>query len=184
MDIQELIDRLVVQQPIEYKELPAIPLYMDQVTTLLESRMYNTGEEAEGKSPTKTMINNYTKAGGLPPSDKKKYSREHLLLLILMWKMKPVLNMKDIGTFTTHLQDNVGTSKDLKEFYEAFLTMEREMRTSMYAAIEEHYDRICKTLQIESGDERAALMYSLLLADHAGEEKRLAELVLEQLTNK
>ena len=184
MNIQELIDRLVVQQPIEYKDWPAIPLYMDQVTTLLESRMYTSEEEAEGKSPTKTMINNYTKAGVLPPSDKKKYSREHLLLLILMWKMKPVLNMKDIGTFTTHLQENMETAADLKEFYEEFLKMEREVRTSMYAAIDDHYEHICKSLKVENGDERAALMYALLLADHAAEEKRMAELILEQLTDK
>ena len=32
MDVQEMIERLVLCQPIEYKELPSISLYMDQVS--------------------------------------------------------------------------------------------------------------------------------------------------------
>ena len=57
MDVQEMIERLVLCQPIEYKELPSISLYMDQVITFLEERLRSAVGEEEEKSPTKTMIN-------------------------------------------------------------------------------------------------------------------------------
>ena len=46
---------------------------------------------SEDKILTKTMINNYTKNNLLPPSVKKKYSREHMLLLILIYYFKNIL---------------------------------------------------------------------------------------------
>ncbi len=180
MDVQEMIERLVLCQPIEYKELPSIPLYMDQVITFLEERLRSSVGDEEGKSPTKTMINNYTKLGILPPSEKKKYSREHLLLLILMWRMKPVMNISDIGIFTSKLLQELPEEEDQKNFYNAFLEMEREMRTSLYAEIERQFEQVKKDLGQQ--DENAALMYALLLADHAAEEKRLAELILAELS--
>ena len=42
------------------------------------------------------MINNYTKNNLLPPSVKKKYSREHMLLLILIYYFKNILSIRDI----------------------------------------------------------------------------------------
>ena len=79
MEIAQLIDQLAAEQPLEYKDLPSIPLYMDQVTTLLEGRICPGTEPGEGKHPAKTLINSLTKSGVLPPPEKKKYSREHLL---------------------------------------------------------------------------------------------------------
>ena len=179
MDVQEMIERLVLCQPIEYKELPSISLYMDQVITFLEERLRSAVGEEEEKSPTKTMINYYTKLGILPPPEKKKYSREHLLLLILMWRMKPVMNISDIGIFTSQFLERLSLEEEQKTFYETFLKMEREMRTSLYAGIEQQFAQVKKDLGQQEGE--AALMYALLLADHAAEEKRLAELILAEL---
>ena len=179
MDVQEMIERLVLCQPIEYKELPSISLYMDQVITFLEERLRSAVGEEEEKSPTKTMINHYTKLGILPPPEKKKYSREHLLLLILMWRMKPVMNISDIGIFTSQFLERLSLEEEQKTFYETFLKMEREMRTSLYAGIEQQFAQVKKDLGQQEGE--AALMYALLLADHAAEEKRLAELILAEL---
>lgn len=43
------------------------------------------------------MINNYTKAKIFPPPVKKKYSRTHLMLLIMIYHLKAILSIKDIG---------------------------------------------------------------------------------------
>lgn len=181
MDIQGLIERLVQQQPIEYKELPSIPLYMDQITTFLEERMSDGTGFGEERRPTKTMINNYTKAGVLPAPEKKKYSREHVLLLILLCQLKPTLSIADIGKFTAQLRQIAGAPEELKQFYEQFLKLEREWRTSFYALIEQQYQQIESALEAQgAGETQAALMYALLLADHAAEEKRLAELILDE----
>ena len=46
--------------------------------------------------------------------------------------------------------------------------------------IEQQYQQIRASLGEQGMEKQAALMYALLLADHAAEEKRLAELILDQ----
>ena len=71
---------------IKADDIPNIDLYMDQVTTFMESRLKSsTRHPGEDKILTKTMINNYAKNDLLPPPKKKKYSREHVLLLIFIY---------------------------------------------------------------------------------------------------
>lgn len=90
------------------------------------------------------------------------------------------MNISDIGIFTSKLLQELPEEEDQKNFYNAFLEMEREMRTSLYAEIERQFEQVKKDLGQQ--DENAALMYALLLADHAAEEKRLAELILAELS--
>ena len=70
---------LLKTEPIPPEDIPDIGLYMDQVTTLMDTRLAGSKRYPDDKILTKTMINNYTKNHLLPPSDKKKYSREHVI---------------------------------------------------------------------------------------------------------
>ncbi len=82
---------------IESGDLPGIELYMDQVTTFIDSRMKSTTRHPEtDKILTKTMVNNYTKNDLLPPPVKKKYSKEHILMLIFIYYFKNVMSITDI----------------------------------------------------------------------------------------
>ena len=68
---------------IHPEDIPNIDLYMDQVTTFMDTQLSSTKRYSDDKILTKTMINNYAKNNLLPPPVKKKYSKDHLLLLIL-----------------------------------------------------------------------------------------------------
>lgn len=82
---------------IEAADIPNIDLYMDQVTTFMESKLRRTTRNPEeDKILTKTMINNYAKNDLLPPPNKKKYSKEHVLLLIFIYYYKGVMSISDI----------------------------------------------------------------------------------------
>ena len=71
---------------IKSEDIPGIDLYMDQVTTFMDERLKKSARNhGEDKLMTKTMINNYTKNQILPPPEKKKYSREHMLNLIFIY---------------------------------------------------------------------------------------------------
>ena len=71
--IVESLDRI---DYIKTEDIPNIDLYMDQVTTLMDSKLkHATRYPEEDKILTKTMINNYTKNNLLPPPVKKKYSK-------------------------------------------------------------------------------------------------------------
>lgn len=83
---------------IKSDDIPNIDLYMDQVTSFMEKHLQSTKRYDSDKILTKTMINNYAKNNLLPSPEKKKYSKDHLILLIFIYYFKNVLSMKDIET--------------------------------------------------------------------------------------
>lgn len=93
--ILKSIDRIDYIKP---DQVPNIDLYMDQVTTFIEEGLSRTKRYPEDKILTKTMINNYAKNNLLPPPVKKKYSREHILVLIFIYYFKNILSIRDIET--------------------------------------------------------------------------------------
>ena len=71
--LQELMDFLDSLTRIHASDIPGIDLYMDQVTTFMDSHLSASGR-ADGETVlTKTMINNYAKNRLFPPPVKKKY---------------------------------------------------------------------------------------------------------------
>ncbi len=102
------------------EDIPNIDLYVDQVTTFIESQLSSMKRNEDEKILTKTMINNYTKNHVLPSPDKKKYSRDHVLMLILIYYLKSFLSIKDIQTLLEPVTEKYfGTESDLS-FYELY----------------------------------------------------------------
>ena len=115
---------------IKADDIPNIDLYMDQVTTFMESRLKrSTRHPGEDKILTKTMINNYAKNDLLPPPKKKKYSREHVLLLIFIYYYKGILSISDIQTLLGPITEQFFDSKEdfnLETIYETVFGLEQE----------------------------------------------------------
>ena len=102
------------------EDIPNIDLYVDQVTTFIESQLSSIKRDEDEKILTKTMINNYTKNHVLPSPDKKKYSKDHVLTLILIYYLKSFLSIKDIQTLLEPITDKYfGTESELS-FYELY----------------------------------------------------------------
>lgn len=102
------------------EDIPNIDLYVDQVTTFIESQLSSMKRNEDEKILTKTMINNYTKNHVLPSPDKKKYSRDHVLMLILIYYLKSFLSIKDIQILLEPVTEKYfGTESDLS-FYELY----------------------------------------------------------------
>lgn len=81
-----------------WDDLPAIPLYMDQVILYLSESLRLFQPEGEPSLLTSSMINNYVKTGLIPHPDKKKYTKEHLAGLMAVCMLKQVLPIQDIKT--------------------------------------------------------------------------------------
>ena len=124
--ILKSLDRI---EHIKPTDLPNIELYMDQVTTFMDERLKNTTRNPGGdKILTKTMINNYAKNDLLPSPNKKKYSKEHMLLLIFIYYFKGVMSIGDIQTLLTPLTEKYfGEDKDFKleDIYNEVFSMEK-----------------------------------------------------------
>ena len=104
-ELRELLDRLKEISYVQPDELPNIDLYMDQVTTFMDRHLASSKRYDEDKLLTKTMINNYTKNELLPSPNKKKYSKDHMYLLILIYYLKSVLSITDIQSVLKPLNE-------------------------------------------------------------------------------
>ena len=124
--ILESLDRIDYIKP---KEIPNIDLYMDQVTTFMEEHLSSSKRYPEDKILTQTMINNYAKNRLLPSPDKKKYSKEHMLLLIYIYYYKSILSIGDIQSLLEPLTEryfhNDGNF-NMQSIYEEVFSLERQ----------------------------------------------------------
>ncbi|MCD7812839.1 MAG: DUF1836 domain-containing protein [Lachnospiraceae bacterium] len=93
-------------------EVPDIDLYMDQVTTFMDEHLGSTRRYPDDKILTKTMINNYTKKKLLPHPTKKRYSKEHLLLLIFIYYLKDFLPLTDIRAILSPITERFFEADD------------------------------------------------------------------------
>ncbi|MCI8411269.1 MAG: DUF1836 domain-containing protein [Clostridia bacterium] len=87
-----------------WEEIPNIDLYIDQVVSLLENSLSNyikNDNEKEDKIITKTMINNYVKHGVINPPINKKYNKEHIAYLFVIFILKQIYSMEEIKKLIT-----------------------------------------------------------------------------------
>lgn len=98
-----------------WDELPSLPLYMDQVTLVLEETLRPLFQE---KDPilTPAMINNYVKQKIMPAPHKKKYRREHMAALMVISLLKRVLSMPEIGSIIAMMTAESATSQTYNNF--------------------------------------------------------------------
>ncbi len=108
---------------INLDDFPEIDLYMDQVMQLFESKLSYTKRNDDDKVLTKTMINNYAKGNLLMKIKNKKYTKNHLILMGLIYNLKGALSLTDIKTIFTPIINSFDNEQDypLNDIYQAFL---------------------------------------------------------------
>ena len=127
-----------------WNELPTIDLYIDQLVTLLEqylSGYIKNDNEKDDKLVTKTMINNYVKHGVLKAPINKKYNKEHIAFLFVIFTLKQVYSMNDIKKLT-HLA--IKTSP-IEQAYDRFCSEFEKAIRIVFA--EKHYIKSNKLTQ-------------------------------------
>ena len=140
---------------IKPEDIPSIPLYMDQVTTFMDTQLKASKRHEEDKILTKTMINNYAKNDLIPPPLKKKYSKEHLLLLIFVYYFKSIMSISDIQTLLGPITEkffDTDAKLDLSSIYEEVFSLEKSQVEYMAKDIIRRYNIAGKTF--EKADEK------------------------------
>ncbi|HIW21002.1 MAG TPA: DUF1836 domain-containing protein [Candidatus Dorea intestinavium] len=142
--LQEVLNKLDSLEYIHLRDIPDIDLYMDQVTTFMDTHLSSTKRYPEDKVLTKTMINNYAKNNLLPPPQKKKYSQDHLLILTFIYYFKNIISIKDIETILNPLSEKY-FQKDgeitLASIYENVRLNAKDKMNTMPAEMEELFEK-------------------------------------------
>ena len=171
IDMDDLINSIVESVEridcIKLDDIPNIELYMDQVTTLIDSKLRSTTRNpGDDKILTKTMINNYTKNDLLPPPVKKKYTKEHVLLLIFTYYFKSMLSINDIQTMLKPIIDRYydgNGALTLEEIYGEIFSMEREQVKILQDDVVERFNRAKLTfVDREEEDKEVLQRFSFL----------------------
>lgn len=127
--LSKLIDDLSLLDDVQPSDIPDIDLYMDQMTTFIDDKLKHLKRSDKDKILTKTMINNYTKAGILMPPKNKKYNKQHIILLIMIYYLKQILSIDDIKSLLTPIFKNMNTPEDdlipINDIYSVFLEIKQ-----------------------------------------------------------
>lgn len=159
--LTQLIDELCNIDTISPSQIPDIDLYMDQVTTFVEDKLSGYKRNTDDKLLTKTMINNYTKDGLIPPPVKKKYSKSHIILLIMIYHLKSVLSITDIHSLFSSMSED-----EIEETYLKFISLENDEKRSLYSTE-------------MNKDIDSPLLIALMLTIQANYRKHLAEKIID-----
>lgn len=158
--VRSLLKKMEQVNYIKPSEVPNIELYMDQVTTFMDEHLKSCKRFDDDKMLTKTMINNYTKNNLLPSPSKKKYSKEHMLLLIFIYYFKSFLSISDIQKIfeplTERFYGKVG-DVSLEDIYKEVYKYERKQVDSLVKSVVRQYQYAEETFQGAKEEDREFL---------------------------
>ena len=174
---------------IRPEDIPNIDLDMDQVTTFMEEHLKKTRRHPGDKILTKTMINNYAKNDLLPPPTKKKYSREHMLVLIFIYYFKNLLSITDIQALLKPLTEKYfKNDKDfgMEEVYKEVFSLEKGELEKLQKDMEEKYAVSKETFKGAPEEDREFLQlfsFICILAFDTYMKKALIEKLVDSLNS-
>ena len=188
MEIDELWNVLDNFKYIKVEDIPNIDLYMDQVTTFMDKRLRSvTRNPGENKVLTKTMINNYAKNNLLRSPEKKKYSKEHMLLLIFIFYFKNILSISDIQTLLQPMTEKYfkdDESFNLRDIYTEVFSLSKEEIESIRKDVIEKYEMAGNTFKdVPEGEREFLQQFSLicLLACDVFIKKAMIESMIDDM---
>ncbi len=139
----ELINTLENNEYSRYDDFPDIELYMDQVLTYLSRETITLRKEDK---LTSAMVNNYIKDGILPRTKGKKYSREHLVYLMIITRFKQILSVKDTGKLLANDMRDMQIDKYYDEFMEMLSVASDSLIDSVKAQESDSVSRVALRL--------------------------------------
>ena len=113
------------------------------------------------------MINNYTKDKILPPSNKKKYNKEHILFLILIYNLKSILSINDVRLLLKNEQQNIN------KIYDKFLNYQTITNQNLLN------DTNNLLQNINTKDKTDLIAFLICLIDETNKRKLLVEKIID-----
>lgn len=180
--LKEVLEKLQTMDYVKPEALPNIDLYMDQVTTFMDTQLASTKRHEEDKILTKTMINNYAKNNLLPPPNKKKYSKDHILTLLFIYYFKSILSISDIQSILNPITDKYFGSEsglNLQDIYNEVFGLEHAEVQHILKELARKYKTSLKTFK-DIPDEDAKLLHKFAFICMLSFDVYIKKLIIEQ----
>ena len=158
-----LSDLLAELQRIDYvrpEDIPNIDLYMDQITTFMDSQLETS------KRP-----------------EKKKYTKEHVLTLIFIYYFKNILSISDIQSILNPITDKYfgkDGSYSLEDIYREVFGLEHQETQNLMKDLARKFNTSCQTFP-DAAPEDAELLRNFSLICMLSYDVYVKKTIIERL---
>jgi hypothetical protein len=185
-NLEEFLISINLDNKIDSSKIPDIDLYIDQVIQLFENNLDHVKRNPTDKILTKTMINNYSKDKLLFQNKNKKYSKNHILLMILIYDLKQTLSIADIKRLFTPMTETLSENEsefNLNSIYDEYLLLKQneiDREKELLNSILNEVNNLCEKDTIKNyEDYKKLLLITLTLLNSASLNKRIAEKIID-----
>ncbi|MBO4399817.1 MAG: DUF1836 domain-containing protein [Lachnospiraceae bacterium] len=186
--LRKLVENLQTTNYIGPNDIPNIDLYMDQVTKFLDEHLEQSKRYDSDKLLTKTMINNYTKNDLLPSPVKKKYSKDHMYLLVFIYYLKSFLSINDVQHIVGPMKDMFfgdDAKMNLEEIYKGIFDMETVVSQDLGKDVLKKFDRSKKVFENVEGEKEKEFLsifsFISMLSFDVYLKKQMIEQIIDDL---
>ena len=174
---------------IKPDSIPNLDLYMDQITTFMDSQLEACKRYEDDKILTKTMINNYAKNDLLPPPNKKRYSKEHVLTLLFIYYFKNILSISDLQSILNPITEKYfgKNGLNMQNVYDEVFDHERVESEKLLKDLGKKYKIAQEMFQDFPEEDREMLhtfAYICLLSFDVYVKKLIVERVIDNFSKK
>ena len=166
-----IIETICQRNTLSSDDIPAIDLYMDQIMTLFDQNLSDNKRNDDDKLLTKTMINNYSKAGILKPLKGKKYTREHILQMIIIYYLKNTISITEIKKLLEPYHD-----QSIEPVYDKFLEQKQLIANACAETIKDYI----RLNDMDLNNKQDLMVSILLMCDISNQFKAITEKMLDE----
>jgi DNA-binding transcriptional MerR regulator len=185
-NIERIIETLGLENMLSLEEIPNIDLYMDQVIQLFENKFADLKRNEDEKVLTKTMINNYAKGKLFFSIKNKKYSKDHLILMSLIYQLKGSLSINDIKATLSGVNEKVVKGNfQLADFYQSYLSLSTKNVEKFKVDLQEKAMEVDKEIEMAEdlhSDHLKKVLMIASLSQISNLYRRAAEKLVDELT--
>lgn len=139
--LYEIIKNTACGSELRSDEIPSIDLYIDQIISLVNRKLGDDAIKHGERLLTKTMINNYSKDGIIKPIKGKKYTKEHIIQMLLVYSLKGTVSITEIKRFIYGLYEDKGfDGEQLIKCYDRYVDGKKESHDRINSWIKEIID--------------------------------------------
>ena len=153
-ELEQIIDKVINKSILKSQDIPSLDLYMDQIMTLFETNLNDNKRYKDDKLLTKTMINNYSKAGIIKPVKGKKY-----------------ITIQEIKDLLLPIYE---TNENLETIYDRFIEI-----TTNQTQLKPLIDNLINTNLLDINDKNEKLIAILVLANLANQIINVIEGIID-----
>lgn len=170
-ELEQIIDNVINKSILKSQDIPSLDLYMDQIMTLFETNLNDNKRYKDDKLLTKTMINNYSKAGIIKPVKGKKYTKEQIIGMLIIYNLKNIITIQEIKDLLLPIYE---TNENLETIYDRFIEI-----TTNQTQSKPLIDNLINTNQLDINDKNEKLIAILVLANLANQIINVIEGIID-----